>query len=199
LDWKEKENGKRADKDAGMNKKYQVIYADPPYSYRNKRTGGSMISGAADKYPVMSLTDICSVPVPDLADKNSVLFLWATTPLLPEALQVMTAWGFKYKHSIYWRKIMSLGMGYWYRGQVEQLLVGVRGKVKAFRIQKTNIVQAKVRLHSQKPDEFYELIELTGLEPKIELFARNKRPGWSCYGDQIDSDIYLLDGEWYWL
>ena len=86
---------------------------------------------------------------------------------------------------------MSLGMGYWYRGQVEMLLMGVRGKVKAFRIQKPNFIQTKVREHSQKPDEFYELIEATGLEPKIELFARQKRQGWDIWGNELANDIEL--------
>ena len=86
---------------------------------------------------------------------------------------------------------MSWGMGFWYRGQVEVLLLGVKGKLKAFRIQKANFVEAKVRKHSQKPDEFYELIEATGLGPKIELFARNKRDGWDCWGNEVESDIEL--------
>ncbi len=79
-------------------KTYQVIYADPPWSYNNKRTGGSMKSGAVSKYPTMSLEDICDMSIP--SDKNAVLFLWATVPLLPEAFTVMNAWGFKYKTMI---------------------------------------------------------------------------------------------------
>lgn len=81
---------------------------------------------------------------------------------------------------------MSLGMGYWYRGQVEQLLLGVRGNVKAFRIQKPNFVQSKVRQHSQKPDEMLELVNACGLAPKLELFARSKSDGWDCLGNEID-------------
>lgn len=150
-----------------------------------------MISGSADKYPVMTLEQICNMPVPLIADKNSVLYLWATVPLLQEAFVVLEAWGYKYKTSLFWRKIMSLGMGYWYRGQVELLLLGVKGKVKAFRIQRPNFIEAKVREHSRKPDEFYELIEATGLTPKIELFARYRRDGWDAWGNEVDSDIVL--------
>lgn len=167
------------------NKKYQIIYADPPWSYRNKKTGGSMKSGSAVKYPTMSIEEIKALPVGDISESDCALFLWATVPLLPEALEVMKAWGFKYKTSLFWRKIMSLGMGFWYRGQVEMLLLGIRGKVRAFRIQKANIIQTKTRRHSQKPDEFRALIEATDLSPRIELFARERIFGWDSWGNEI--------------
>lgn len=168
--------------------KYKLILADPPWTYRNKRTGGSLKSGSAQKYRVMELQDICGLPIRDLADKDCVLFLWATVPLLPEALKVMQAWGFSYKTSLFWRKLMSLGMGYWFRGQVEILLMGIRGKVKAFRCQKANWIQSKVRQHSQKPEEVYELIESLGIEPKIELFASEERDGWDAVGDRVSGE-----------
>jgi len=101
-------------------------------------------------------------------------------------MKVMNAWGYKYKTKIYWRKIMSLGMGFWYRGQVEELWLGIKGKIKAFRIQKPDFIETKARKHSQKPDEAYNLIEMSGLNPKIELFARNTRPGWDSIGFDID-------------
>ena len=173
------------------NKKYQVIYADPPWSYKNKKTGGSMVSGSMAKYSTMSLQDICNLSIQDIADKNSVLFLWVTVPLIEEGFEVLNAWGFKYKTMITWRKIMSLGMGYWYRGQTEHLLLGVKGKVKAFRIQKPNFIQCKVGKHSQKPQEFRELIEMTGLNPKIELFAREKTEGWDVWGNEVETNIKI--------
>ena len=154
-----------------------------------------MSSGSAQKYDTLSLSDLCSLPIAVVADRDSVLFLWATTPMLPEALSVISAWGFTYKTSLYWRKIMSLGMGFWYRGQVEQLLLSVRGKVKAFRIQKPNFVQTKVREHSQKPDEMRELVNLCGLSPKLELFGRpvedmfgKNTEGWDCVGNAINGE-----------
>lgn len=170
----------------GLNR-YKIIYADPPRMYRNQKTGGSMISGSASKYPVISDDDICALPVSNIADNNAVLFLWATVPLLPETFDIMRAWGFEYKTAVFWRKIMSLGMGFWFRGQVELCLMGVRGKVKAFRCQKPNFIQSKVRNHSQKPEEMYKLIEGLGINPKIELFARCKRNGWDSIGFDIDS------------
>ncbi len=172
-------------------KKYKLIYADPPRMYRNKKTGGSMISGAENKYLVMSDNDICALPISSIVDKDAVLFLWATIPLLPETFEIMKAWGFKYKTAIVWRKVMSLGMGFWFRGQVELCLMGVKGNVKAFRCQKPNFIQSKARNHSQKPEEMYQLIEGLNIEPKIELFARNRRDGWSCWGNEVEGDIEL--------
>lgn len=171
---------------------FQVIYADPPWSYKNKKTGGSMISGAEAKYPTMSVDEICSLQIP--ADKNAVLFLWATVPLMPEAFQVMQAWGFKYKTMITWRKIMSLGMGFWWRGQCEHLLFGVKGNVKAFRMQEPNFIQAKAEKHSQKPHAFRELIERATphLPDKLEMFARNKFEGWHCWGNEVNSSIEIV-------
>jgi len=168
------------------NKKYSIIYADPPWKYRNKKTGGSMISGSENKYETMSIKEICELPIQNICEENCALFLWATTPLLPDALEVMKHWGFKYKTSIYWRKIMSMGMGFWYRGQVEQLLLGVKGKVKAFRVQKANFIQTKALRHSEKPIEAMELIEMSNLNPKIELFARKRTEGWDAWGNEVN-------------
>lgn len=172
-----------------FNKKYQIIYVDPPWSYRNKKTGGGMTSGSENKYPTLSLDEIANMPIVNIADKNSVLFLWATVPLLPEALSVMSAWDFKYKTMLTWRKIMSLGMGYWFRGQCEHLLMGVKGKVKAFRLQEPNFIQCKALRHSQKPEQFRDLINRAtkNINPcnKIELFARQTVGGWDSWGDQL--------------
>ena len=169
------------------NKKYQIIYADPPWQYRNKKTGGNMISGSASKYPTMSIKEICSLSIKDIADKNCILFLWTTTPFLEDSFKVLSAWGFKYKTAIYWRKIMSLGMGFWFRGQVEVLILGIKGKIKAFRCQKPNFIQTKVLRHSEKPEEFRELIEgiSNGYPNKIELFARQKTEGWDVWGNEV--------------
>ena len=182
---------------------YDIIYADPPWAYRNKKTGGSMVSGAEAKYPTMSVDEISALPIKDIASKNSVLFVWATVPLMPEAFQVMKAWGYKYKTMITWRKIMSLGMGYWFRGQCEHLLLGVRGQVKAFRLQEPNFIQAKVLAHSEKPEEFRQLIERAtskmSSQNRVELFARRRVAGWDVFGNQVEGSIRLptplaLDG-----
>ena len=174
------------------NKRYKLILADPPWEYENKTTGGSNDSGACQKYHTMPLDEIKAPPISDIALKDSCLFLWGTTPLLPEAFEVMKAWGFQYKTTIYWRKIMSLGMGFWFRGQVEVCLFGIQGNVPAFRCQKPNFIQTKVRYHSQKPDEMYGLIEDLDINPKIELFAREKREGWDAWGNQVPNHCQKL-------
>lgn len=137
----------------------------------------------------MPLEEICNLPIEMISDKNCVLFLWATTPLLPEAFEVMKSWGFNYKTAVFWRKIMSLGMGFWFRGQVEVLLVGIKGNIKAFRLQKANFIQSKVGKHSEKPFKIYRLLELISekfnLSPKIELFARHRREGWDAWGNEL--------------
>uniref|UniRef100_A0A6M3JM90 Putative methyltransferase n=3 Tax=viral metagenome TaxID=1070528 RepID=A0A6M3JM90_9ZZZZ len=177
-------------------KKYQIILADPPWSYRNKKVFskfknklGYVDGGCLNKYPTMSLDEICNLPLGDIADKNSVLFLWATVPLLPEAFQVLTAWGFKYKTMLTWRKIMSLGMGFWFRGQCEHLILGIKGKIPAFRLQESNFIQCKVLRHSKKPHEFRQLIERATqkmtLQNRIELFARQKTDGWDVWGNEV--------------
>ena len=182
------------------NKDYKILLVDPPWSYDNKKTGGThMISAACENYNTMSLEEIKILPISNISSKDSCLFLWATTPLLPEAFEVMNAWGFSYKTAIYWRKIMSLGMGFWFRGQVEVCLFGIRGKIPAFHCQKANFIQTNVREHSRKPDHLYGLIEEISrkfnLNPKIELFARQKREGWDAWGNQLPEDTQRLLGD----
>lgn len=168
-----------------MSKKYNIIYADPPWKYHNKRSGGSM---KEQPYSVLSTEDIIKLPISNICEKDCILFLWATNPILPEALTVLKAWGFKYKTCLIWRKIMSLGMGFWFRGQCELLILGIKGKIKAFRCQEENIYQSKVKKHSEKPEYFRGLIEMStehiDNRKMIELFARKKyhagmQPDWN--------------------
>jgi N6-adenosine-specific RNA methylase IME4 len=178
--------------------KYNIIYADPPWSYRSKHTGGSMKSGASDKYPVLTVEQLRQFPINDIADKDSVLFMWGTTPMLQEALEVVKAWGHKYKTTLYWHKTGRLGLGYWARGEVEFVLMGIKGKVKAFRSTETNFVEAPVREHSEKPEEMRQKIERMTVnmpdQRRIELFARKKVPGWDAWGNQVESDLKLVIG-----
>lgn len=168
----------------------------------NFKIGNSLTSGVEAKYPTMNIDDICMMEIP--AEKNCVLFLWATVPLMPEAFKVMQSWGFRYKTMLTWRKIMSLGMGYWFRGQTEHLLLGIKGKVKPFYMQVPNFYQCKVGKHSEKPHYFRELIvkstDNVFSEPKrIELFARDKEglfpddhlKGWDGFGNQLTKSISL--------
>jgi N6-adenosine-specific RNA methylase IME4 len=167
-------------------KKYKTLLVDCPWAYRNKRTGGSMLSGSEQKYPTLSIEELCALRIDKIIDKNCILFLWVTCPLKKEAFQLINSWKFNYKTSIYWRKIMSLGLGYWYRGQVEELWLCTKGEVKAFRCQKPNFLETKALRHSEKPEEIYAFIEPYAIEPKAELFARKQRIGWDCFGYDID-------------
>lgn len=170
---------------------YDVLYSDPPWNYDNKRTGGSLKSGAASKYSTMTVDEICTINIPSA--KNSVLFLWVTVPMLQEGLQVMNAWGYKYKTTITWMKTGRLGLGFWFRGNTEFLLFGVKGKVKAFRTNIPNVIQHPVLNHSEKPEVFRELIEKTTphMPRKLEMFARKKSENWHVWGDEVESNIKL--------
>lgn len=178
-------------------KKYNVIYSDPPWSYDNKKTGGSLTSGAAQQYETMNNKAIAEMNIQPICEKDAVLFLWATVPLMPEAFVTLSAWGFTYKTMLTWKKT-GLGLGYWYRGQCEHLLVGVRGKVKPFRMQRVNFYEAKAGKHSAKPDYFRQLIsesvQKSFDEPKkLEMFARGEGnfDGWDVYGNQVNNSITL--------
>jgi len=171
-------------------KKYNVLMADPPHEYKNQKTGGGMASGVSSKYKTMSLDKICELPVRKIAHKNSVCFLWITTPLLENGFKILEAWGFKYKTSLVWDKSASGGWGFWIRTATEFLLIGVKGNVKAFRSRRTNVIRHNRIGHSVKPDVFREIVEeLTkqfGKNRKmIELFAR-KHPSKKHYARKWD-------------
>jgi site-specific DNA-methyltransferase (adenine-specific) len=169
---------------------YNVISADPPWEYRSKKTGGSMQSGACQKYPTMTLEELCDLPVKTIAAKNAVLFLWITTPLKVEIIEsgLLKKWGFKNKTSLYWIKEGRLGLGYWWRGSVEEVLFCTRGKIPSFREPLPNVITSKVGRHSEKPAEYWNKIEpvlsRVNLNNRIELFSRKPRPGWDAFGNE---------------
>lgn len=193
-----------------MSPVYDIVLADPPWSYNDKAHAGRR--GADYKYPTMPLDDIKALPVADLTptDKGSVLYLWATAPFLPVAIEVMEEWGFSYKTVAFvWVKTtkhgkFAWGMGHYTRANAEFVLLGVRRpKVPGLPVVDHgvhSVVQALQRAHSQKPDDVMERIErLHGADVRrIELFARRRRPGWSAWGNQVPggSDVELVDGVW---
>ncbi len=139
----------------------------------------------------MKLKDIKALPVKDISEKDSVLFLWATTPMIQESLETMKSWGFKYKTMITWEKTNKDCMGYWFRVCTEHLLVGVKGKVKSFRCMERTLHSEPRLGHSKKPEYFRELISSVATGNKIELFARKKTEGWDVWGNEVESDIKL--------
>lgn len=173
-----------------------ILYADCPWRYDSVRTGGSMTSGAAQQYPTLSVTDLCALPVRRAFTAPSLLFLWATVPLGTDPYTVMRAWGYTYKTSLFWRKLRpggKKGLGYWFRNEVEVLLLGVRGAPTPFRSIRGNVIEAPVEAHSRKPAVFRQVIEdETARYPQrrfVELFAREQVPGWECYGLDFGHDV----------
>ena len=161
--------------------KYQVIYADPPWEYENS----GYDNAAASLYPTMPLEDICALPVETLATSASVLFLWATNPLLPEALRVMAEWGFEYKTNIAWVKDRGRGMGWFLKSKHELLLIGVRPQTPQ-PAERPDSAQEfeRGKVHSRKPQEFRQIIERMYPGSKIELFARIACEGWDLWGNE---------------
>lgn len=171
-------------------RRYGVIYADPEWRFEVYSRDTGMDRAADNHYPTSETDAICARPVGDIAADDCALFLWATVPMLPDALRVMAAWGFDYKSHCIWAKD-RIGTGYWFRNQHELLLVGTRGSIPApaMGTQIASLVDAPVGAHSEKPTAFYELIEgyFPNL-PKIELNARAARPGWDAWGYEAPSE-----------
>jgi len=167
-------------------KKYGVIVADPEWNFEVWSEKG-MDRAAANHYPTSDVGDIKAREVESIAANDCVLFLWATAPMLPQALAVMDAWGFQYKSNFAWGKNKA-GTGYWNRNTHEHLLIGTRGNVPApaMGTQYHSLIMQPVREHSQKPEVFLEIIEnyFPSL-PKIELNRRGAaRPGWDAWGNE---------------
>ncbi len=171
------------------NKKYNIIYADPAWSY----TGNMMNSSATDHYKTMSLSDICNLPVKKIADDNCILFMWVTLPKLNQFMNVIESWGFEYKSTAFvWVKknkisdSFFMGLGRWTRANPEICVLATKGKIS----RKSNAVRQlqifPIEQHSKKPDEFRNLIiKLCGDLPRIEMFARQKTNGWDAWGNEI--------------
>lgn len=189
--------------------KYNVIYADPPWTYDNtsvKADGDGKEISIDGRYDLMSLQDLKQMPIKDITERDSVCFMWATNPLLPEALELLKAWGFKYKTMLTWKKTSC--SGYWFMGITEHILFGVRGNVPAFRSGLLNFHECKSGKHSQKPAYFRDLISRAIRnsipEPKkLELFARTREgmfgdyeyEGWDVYGNQCNNSIEISPNE----
>jgi N6-adenosine-specific RNA methylase IME4 len=164
---------------------YGVIYADPPWRFEPYSRDTGMNRAADNHYPTMTLDRIKSLPIP--AAPDCVLFLWATVPMLPQALDVMAAWEFTYRSHFVWVK-HRVGTGYWNRNQHEVLLIGVRGDIPAPAPgqQFSSALQAESGAHSAKPFAFRELIEeMFPNLPRLEMFARERFAGWDSWGNEI--------------
>lgn len=183
--------------------KFNIIYSDPPWSfdtYSDKGKGRS----PEQHYSVMTIADICALPVSDIAAKDSILFMWATYPRLPEAFEVIRAWGFSFRTVAFtWVKLnpcgigFALGLGFWTRANPELCLLATRGKPRRASGNVPNLIIAPRGRHSAKPPEVRErIVRLVGDLPRVELFAREKAPGWLVWGNQVQSDIDLYQGDY---
>ena len=167
--------------------KYKTILADPPW---NERGGGKIKRGADKHYNLMKTSDIISMApfVSSLSGTNCHLYLWTTNSFLPDALQVMSAWGFKYITTITWLK-GSIGLGQYFRGATEHCLFGRKGilpykTLNGKRQQGSSGFYAPKTLHSAKPERMFEMIEKVSYPQRMELFSRKKREGWDSWGDE---------------
>jgi len=193
-------------------KKYQIIYADPPWKYKQGKSMGTNFQGACDvKYPTMSIENICKLKVNNIADEDCILFLWATFPQLKEALQLIKAWGFEYKTIAFnWIKQNKngspfFGIGYYTKSNGEICLLATKGNPHKF-VKDNSISQViftEKTKHSEKPEIVRDkIVQLLGDRPRIELFARpnpqntifgtNTFDGWDVWGNEVESDIDLL-------
>lgn len=164
-------------------KRYRVIYADPPWSYSQKMDTPNL-GGAVKHYPTMPLEDICALPIP--AEKDAVLFLWVTSPMLEEAFEVIHAWGFTYKSSFIWDKVAH-ALGFYNSVRHEFLLICTRGNCTPDASTRLDSVVSIERTeHSVKPNEFREIIDtLYPIGNRLELFARRPAEGWDVWGNEV--------------
>ena len=177
-------------------KKYNIIYADPPWEY--KKSGGTKNSRGLAKqyYPTMKTEDICNLPILNIKTDDAICFMWATFPTIAESLKVMKAWGFEYISAAFvWVKKNKKantnfwGAGAYTRANAEVCLIGISKKTKAKQCVKSHsvhqIVESKIEEHSKKPNEVRErILKLLGDVPRIELFARQHADGWDCWGNE---------------
>lgn len=175
--------------------KYQIIYADPPWRYQDKGCNGN----AEKHYGTMSMDELKAMPVVTLAEDDCVLLMWATWPLLPEALDLIAAWGFKYKSiGFLWVKKNRtdngyfFGLGRWTRGNSEVCLLATRGKPERESSAVSQLCFEPITRHSEKPAVVRDrIVELLGDVPRIELFARETTRGWDVFGNEVESTISL--------
>jgi N6-adenosine-specific RNA methylase IME4 len=174
------------------NKKYQIIYADPPWSFNFQKRNSLSDEAKGRLYPTTRGQDIVDLPVSEIAADNAVLFLWVMSSELPLALDVIKGWGFTYKTVAFtWVKTTvngkyCFGGGNWTRSNPELCLLATKGKPKRISASVRELVVSERRQHSRKPDEIRQaIVELVGDLPRIELFAREKTEGWDVWGNEV--------------
>jgi len=165
---------------------FTTIVADPPWDYRDCLGRGADYPprGPESNYELMALADIRALPVADVAAPDAHLYLWVTNGFVCQGHDVLDAWGFEYKTMLTWRK-PKLGMGHYFRNNTEHVLFGVRGTLPLLRHDVPTCFSFPRRRHSEKPEEFFALVESCSPGPYLELFSRKMREGWAAWGDEV--------------
>ena len=176
---------------------FATVMADPPWRFTNRTGKIAPEHKRLARYPTMKLDEICALPVANHLEDRAHCYLWVPNALLPEGLQVLSAWGFQYKSNIIWHKIRKdggsdgRGVGFYFRNVTEVLLFGIKGKnarTLAPGRRQVNLFGTRKREHSRKPDEQYDIIESCSWGPYLELFGRGRRKNWTVWGNQADDD-----------
>src|SRR5689334_12020104 len=175
--------------------RFATVLADPPWQFINRTGKVAPEHRRLSRYGTMTLEEICALPVETVLEPTAHLYLWVPNALLPEGITVLRAWGFQYKSNIVWHKVRKdggsdgRGVGFYFRNVTELLLFGTRGKnartLSPGRTQ-VNFLRTRKREHSRKPDEQYKIIESCSWGPRLEMFSRGTRPGWTVWGNQAD-------------
>lgn len=174
--------------------KYGTILADPPWRFSNRTGKMAPEHKRLSRYGTMTLDDIAGLPIHRITKETCHLYLWVPNALIADGMRVLESWGFTYKTNLIWYKVRKdggpdrRGVGFYFRNVTEMILFGVKGpNARTLQPGRTqpNIIISRKREHSRKPDEQYELIEQCSKGPYLELFARNKRKGWSQWGDEL--------------
>jgi N6-adenosine-specific RNA methylase IME4 len=174
---------------------FGTILADPPWQFQNRTGKMAPEHRRLSRYATMTLEDIMELPVAQLAQPKSHLYLWVPNALIVEGLETIKRWGFTYKTMIVWYKTRKdggpdgRGVGFYFRNVTEVVLFGVRGGLRTLPPgrRQVNLIASQKREHSRKPDELYPLIEDCSPGPYLELFARHPRLGWTSWGNQVDT------------
>ena len=180
-------------------KKYEIIYADPPWDFKNKKTGGSMSSGAASHYMTTDIESLKSLDVNSISAENCTLIMWYVGSMPQEAIDLVNAWGFTIKNmnGFVWRKLTAkgnpfFGMGFRTRAGSESAIIAIKGKPKVYSHSVRAVHSYPILKHSKKPELFRKrIVELCGDLPRLEMFAREPSDGWDVFGNEVSSSINI--------
>lgn len=180
---------------------YGTILADPPWQFANRTGKMAPEHRRLSRYATMTLQEILELPVAQVALPKSHLYLWVPNALILEGLEVMKRWGFTYKTHLVWHKVRKdggpdgRGVGFYFRNVTEMLLFGVRGSLRTLAPgrRQVNFIATRKREHSRKPDEIFPIIEACSPGPYLEMFCRERREGWTSWGNEIEK--FTSEGE----